>query len=132
MSIEKDDGTWFADHSGLKLGDLKAWRDKMYEICPNPKVDDIVVVSYEKYGKKVGYKATTAEGYNTRWLRVSSEEMNTYLNKLQHSINDSSSVFFGHIDFLFDYEILNGMRRLSDEGFDDEILADYAHQMSKR
>ena len=52
MSIEKDDGSWVANPSGLKSGDLKGWRDIMYDLCPSPKVGDIVVVSYEKQGKK--------------------------------------------------------------------------------
>jgi len=132
MSIEKDDGNWAADPSGFKSGDLKGWRDRMYELCPKPKLGDIVVVSYEKLGKKVGYKALSEEGYNTRWIRVSSEELEKYLKRFKNSVNDSSSVFFGHDEILEDHEIINAMGRLEYEGFDDEILADFAHQMSKR
>jgi len=132
MSIEKYNGNWVANPSGFKSGDLKGWRDNMYEICPNPKVGDIVVVSHEKHGKKIGYKALTEGGYNTRWLRVSSEELDKHLKRIKNSIHDSHSVFFGRADILDDREIINGMGSLTDEGFDDEILADYAHQMSKR
>lgn len=132
MSIERDDGNWVADPSGLKSGDLKGWRDQMYEKCPNPKVGDIVVVLNEKQGKKVGYKAITAEGYDTRWLRVSSEELDKHLKRIEVLINDSDSVLFSRTDLLHDLEIINNIESLASEGFDDEILADYAHQMSKR
>ena len=131
MSIEKDDGNWVVDPSGLKSGDLKGWRDQMYEECPNPKVGDIVVVLSEKQGKKIGYKATTAEGYDTRWLRVSSVELEKYFSRIEASINDSDSILFGRTDLLCDRDILNSMESLASEGFDDEILADFANQMSK-
>ena len=82
MSIEKDYGNWVADPSGLKSGDLKGWRDNIYKICPDPNVGDIVVVFSEKQRKKIGYRANTAEGYNTRWQRVSSEVVEKFLKTI--------------------------------------------------
>jgi hypothetical protein len=131
MGIEKDDGSWVAEPSGLKAGDLKSWRDGMFKICPEPKVGDIVVITHEKTGKKVGYKALTSEGYHTRWLRVSTNDLEKFIDSVKNSIDDKNSVFYGHTGILFDQKIMNGMRSLANEGFDEEILADYAHQMSK-
>ncbi|TEW54721.1 hypothetical protein E2R68_08465 [Psychromonas sp. RZ22] len=48
------------------------------------------------------------------------------------SIASDDSVLSGRIDLLSEPEIISGMATLAEEGFDDEILADYAHQMSKR
>jgi hypothetical protein len=77
--IVRDDGSWIPDPSGAKSGDLKAWRDRMYLECPNPNVGDIVIIINEKQGKRYGYKALTSEGYDTRWQRVSSEEVDNHL-----------------------------------------------------
>lgn len=80
----------------------------------------------------MGYKALNEEGYNTRWLRVSSKKLDEYLDRLKTSVENNDSVFYGRIDFLYDSEISSGLERLADEGFSEEILYDYAHQMSKR
>ncbi|WP_345880997.1 hypothetical protein [Shewanella algae] len=77
--IVRDDGSWSPDPSGAKSGDLKAWRDRMYQECPDPNVGDIVIILSEKQGKRFGYKALTSEGYDTRWQRVSSEEIEKHL-----------------------------------------------------
>jgi hypothetical protein len=82
MTVVKDNGSWVADPSGLTSGDLKSWRDRMYAECPNPNVGDIVVVVNENDGKKIGYKALTSDGYDTRWQRVSSEEVEQHLRFL--------------------------------------------------
>jgi hypothetical protein len=52
MSITQDDGSWVPDPSGLTSGNLDAWRDKMFQLCPNPEVGNIVIVTHEKSGKK--------------------------------------------------------------------------------
>ncbi len=75
MKIVKDNGTWVADPSGLTSSALKAWRDRMYSECPNPEVGDIVVVVNKINGKKIGYKALTSDGYDTRWKKVSEERL---------------------------------------------------------
>ncbi len=46
-------------------------------------------------------------------------------------INSNDSVLSGRFELLDDTDVLHGMASLSDEGFDEEILLDYAHQMSK-
>jgi hypothetical protein len=46
-------------------------------------------------------------------------------------IESNDSVLSGRFDLFQEPDILHGMAGLSEEGFDDEILADYAHQMSK-
>ena len=46
--------------------------------------------------------------------------------------NDSESVLYGREDLVSDPRIVESMASLRSEGFDDEILYDLAHQMSKR
>lgn len=77
--ILRDDGSWAADPSGATSGDLQAWRDRMYEQCPNPNVGDIVIILNKQQEKRFGYRALTSEGYYTRWQRVSSEEVAKHL-----------------------------------------------------
>ncbi|MEI8665568.1 hypothetical protein P4S81_12925 [Pseudoalteromonas sp. B28] len=55
-----------------------------------------------------------------------------YQQEILASIASDDSVLSGRIDLLHEPEILKGMASLAEEGFDDEILADFAHQMSKR
>jgi hypothetical protein len=54
-----------------------------------------------------------------------------YRQEILASINSNDSVLSGRTDLLNEPEIMNGMASLAEEGFDDEILADFAHQMSK-
>ena len=82
MAIVRDDGSWLPDPSGLKSGNLEAWRNNIYEQCPNPEVGDIVVVVNENNGKKTGYRALTADAYDTRWQRVSSEVLEKHLRMI--------------------------------------------------
>ncbi|MGP5297987.1 hypothetical protein ACTXL0_13345 [Psychrobacter faecalis] len=42
------------------------------------------------------------------------------------------TVLSGRVDLLCNSKMLDRMASLAEEGFDDEILADFAHQMSKR
>ena len=55
---------------------LDIWRKKMHQLCPNPKVGEIVVLSDEENNKKDTYRALTSDGYNTHWKKVSSEKLN--------------------------------------------------------
>ncbi len=71
--IEKDNGLWKKDPSGLTRGNLNAWKDNMFRIHPDPAIGDIVVVSYAKNNKKVGYKCLESNGYDTKWQRVSAD-----------------------------------------------------------
>ena len=82
MTIVRDDGSWAPDPSGLKSGNLEAWRNNIHEQCPNPEVGDIVIVVDEKNGKKTGYRAQTADGYDTRWQRVSSEVLERHIRMI--------------------------------------------------
>lgn len=75
--IVRDDGSWIAEPSGAVSGDLNAWRDRMYHECPAPEIGDVLIVLSGK--KRIGYRALTAEGYHTRWQRVSSEELKKHL-----------------------------------------------------
>lgn len=93
MTVVRDDGSWVADPSGLKAGDLDTWRERMFNECPNPAIGDIVVVINEKKSKKIGYRALTSEGYDTRWQRVSSEEIEKYLRMID--VKDGGDDLYG-------------------------------------
>lgn len=93
MSIVHDDGSWVPEPSGLKSGDLDAWRERMFNECPNPSVGDIVVVTNEKSGKRIGYRALTSEGYDTRWQRVSSEELERHMRMID--VKDGGDYLYG-------------------------------------
>jgi DnaJ-class molecular chaperone len=59
------------------------------------------------------------------------ENKERYHQEIMASIASDNSVLSGRSDLLNDSKIIDGMATLAEEGFDDEILADYAHQMSK-
>lgn len=72
MYIIRDDGSWQSAPSKIKTGNLKMWRDKIYTICPNPKIGDIICIEDFNY-KRIGYRAINENGYYTYWERVSSD-----------------------------------------------------------
>jgi len=74
-TIVTNSDTWKKDPSGLKNGNLEAWRNNMFAVCPNPNVGDIVVLHDAAKDKKYGYRCITPDGYNTRWERVSQETL---------------------------------------------------------
>lgn len=53
------------------------------------------------------------------------------IERLKGLVNSSNSVFYSK-NSLLDDSILSDLLTLKDEGFDDEILADFHHQRSKR
>ncbi|ENK2025344.1 hypothetical protein ACSKZ4_004653 [Vibrio alginolyticus] len=67
--VMKNDGSWTAKPSGLKKGNLNAWRQMMYNARPEPEVDDIIVDTTTS-GEIIGYLCTVADGYNSYWKRV--------------------------------------------------------------
>lgn len=73
--IVRDDGSWVPYPSGAKSGDLQAWRDRMYQECPNPNIGEILIILSEEQGKHIGYRALSSNGYHTHWQKVSSEEL---------------------------------------------------------
>lgn len=99
MTIVRDNGNWVADPSGLNSGDLNAWRERMHKECPNPKVGDIVIVTNEKNGKKIGYKAKTAEGFDTRWQRVSSKFIEQTLRMID--VKDGNDTLSNPEDYVY-------------------------------
>ncbi len=67
-----------------------------------------------------------------KYVDFTNDMVDREIERIKNSFNDGESVFFGRSDLLEDQDIIRGMASLAEEGFDDEILADYAHQMSKR
>ena len=65
----KNDGTWKPKPSGLKKGNLSAWRDMMFAARAVPEIDDIVVDRTED-GEIIGYLCIVPDGYNSYWKRV--------------------------------------------------------------
>lgn len=55
-----------------------------------------------------------------------------YKQQIIVAMASNDSVLSGRFDLLNDHQVLRGMTSLAKEGFDDDILANFAHQMSKR
>jgi hypothetical protein len=67
--VMRNDGSWSAKPSGLKKGNLSAWRQMMFDARPEPEVDDIIVDKTTS-GEIIGYLCTVADGYDSYWKRV--------------------------------------------------------------
>ncbi|MCR9943217.1 hypothetical protein [Vibrio owensii] len=74
----KNDGSWYAKPSGLKKGNLNAWREMMFKAIQTPEVDDIVI-DQTTSGEIIGYLCTVAKGYDSYWKRVAKplDKLNT-------------------------------------------------------
>lgn len=66
------------------------------------------------------------------YVNHTNEMVDQELETIKAAIYSSDSVLLGRYDLLANKEILSEMVALSEEGFDEEILADLAHQMSKK
>ena len=66
------------------------------------------------------------------YVNHTNEMVDQELETIKAAIYSSDSVLSGRYDLLANKEILSEMVALSEEGFDEEILADLAHQMSKK
>ncbi|MHA2850349.1 hypothetical protein [Vibrio harveyi] len=55
--------------TGLKSGNLLAWRDKMYKLCPTPTKGELVATLFDE-GQYYGYVCQKAAGYHSHWMRV--------------------------------------------------------------
>ena len=123
---------WIPAPRGI-TGDLESWVDYMDAQYPAPNIDGIYLMEYED-GKRVGYryKGIHPQFGNKWWQRVKEKIVESYFRRRIHSavLGETDSVLTGMTQLL-DSEIMNSIERLADEGFEDEILADYAHQMSK-
>ena len=67
-----------------------------------------------------------------KYIDFTNNMVDREIERIKSLIMDEDSVLFGRYDYLENTGIIQGMASLAEEGFDDEILADYAHQMSKR
>ena len=124
---------WVSAPLGIK-GDLESWQSFMNNNYPNPAMGSIYLMTYEN-GDRVGYKF---KGFHPAsgekwWERVKEEIVESYFDKwLNKAVTgDEDSVLYGMTQAL-NSEIRSSMESLYDESFGDEILADFAHQMSKR
>ncbi|MBT1443082.1 hypothetical protein KJI95_00880 [Shewanella sp. JM162201] len=66
-----------------------------------------------------------------KYVDFSNEMVDKEIERISTLIQIPDSVLFGRFDILEDSALIKTMASLSDEGFDEEILADFAHQMSK-
>lgn len=73
--IVKDNGTWEKYPLGIKSGNLEAWKNKMYSLCPNPEIDSIVVTISKGRLNEIGYRCIKPDGLNTIWERVKSTNL---------------------------------------------------------
>ena len=124
---------WIRAPLGIK-GDLEAWKSFMEHNYPNPIVGNIHLITNDN-GDRVGYlfKGIHPASGDKWWERVKEEVIKTYFDTWLESavMGNEDSVLKGMTQALAP-EISSSMESLYDEGFDDEILADFAHQMSKR
>ncbi|NQZ30529.1 MAG: hypothetical protein HRU06_04600 [Oceanospirillaceae bacterium] len=67
-----------------------------------------------------------------KYIEFSNDMVDHQIEKIKASIMSSDSVLSGRHELLAEPSLLQTMGSLAEEGFDEEILADYAHQMSKR
>ena len=67
-----------------------------------------------------------------KYINYTNEMVDQQIEFIKSSILSNDSVLSGRYDLLHDSATLNAMGRLAAEGFSEEILADFAHQMSKR
>lgn len=68
--IVKDDGTWRYEPTGIKDGNLPAWKAWIATNFPFPK-DGMIVIRYQNLrGYKIGYRATLQEDGTFRYPRV--------------------------------------------------------------
>lgn len=70
MALVRDYGNWVKDPSGAKKGDLKAWRENMFKLCPFPEIGDVVVAINSGKVKEYGYRCVQPDGFDTVWERV--------------------------------------------------------------
>lgn len=89
--------------------------------------DKLGIDSYEDL-RKLNYDVDTY----CKYVDYTNKMVDIEIARIKFLISSGDSVLFARHDILYDSEIISGMARLSEEGFDDEILADYSHQMSKR
>jgi len=66
-----------------------------------------------------------------KYVDFSNEMVDKEIERISSLIQSPDSVLSGRFDILEDSALMKTMASLSDEGFDEEILADFAHQMSK-
>lgn len=67
-----------------------------------------------------------------KYVNHTNEMVDQELETIKAAIYSSDSVLSGRYDLLNNKDILSDMVALLEEGFDEEILADAVHQMSKK
>jgi hypothetical protein len=123
----------------LRLGfeeihDIKAYREKYYIKDGRIWIHDIKAlkirlnIGEDEDLRRLNYDV---ESYY-KYVNYTNEMVDKELILIKAAIDSSDSVLSGRHSLLNDKEVLTGMRGLSEEGLDEEILADFAHQMSKK
>ncbi len=108
-------GKFYTKNGLIWIHDIDALKDKLD------------IDSYEDL-RKLNYDVDTY----CKYVDYTNKMVDIEIARIKFLISSGNSVLFARHDILYDSEIISGMARLSEEGFDDEILADYSHQMSKR
>ena len=65
--IIKDNGQWEKSPLGIKNGNLKSWKNKMYSLCSIPEKGTIVVTISKGEIDEIGYRCIQPDGYDTVW-----------------------------------------------------------------
>lgn len=117
-----------------EIDDIKAYRGKYY-------IKDGIIWIHDIKALKI--RLNISEDEDLRHLNYDIESYYKYVNYtnemvdkeltlIKAAIDSSDSVLSGRYSLLNDKEVLTGMRGLLEEGLDEEVLADFAHQMSKK
>lgn len=107
-------GKFYTKDEKIWVHDIEALKAKL-DICADKEL------------KHLNYDVETYYKY----VDHTNEMVDGEIEVIKAAIESSDSVLSGRHDLLCDQKILSGMVRLAEEGFDEEILADFAHQMSK-
>lgn len=108
-------GKYYIKDGLIWIHDIEALRTRL-------KINEDEDLKYLNYDVESYYK----------YVNHTNEMVDKELELIKAIIASSDSVLSGRYDLLENKELLNEMVVLLDEGFDEEILADLAHQRSKR
>ena len=117
-----------------EIDDIKAYRGKYY-------IKDGIIWIHDIKALKIRLNISEDEdlrhlNYDVesyyKYVNYTNEMVDKELTLIKAAIDSSDSVLSGRYSLLNDKEVLTGMRGLLEEGLDEEVLADFAHQMSKK
>jgi hypothetical protein len=116
-----------------EVSDENAYKGRYYIKNGIIWIHDIDALKHKLGG--INDQELTALGYDVdsyyKYVDFSNDMVDKEIEEIGSLIKSPDSILSGRFDILEDTGLMKTMASLSDEGFDEEILADFAHQMSK-